>query len=52
LAGGEPGAAASAIHISQTESQPIRAKSSILAKKGDVISIETPGGGGWGKAGN
>lgn len=52
LAGGEPGAAASAFNISQTESQPIRAKSSIRAKKGDVISIETPGGGGWGKAGS
>ena len=50
LAGGESGAIGSAIHISGTNSEPIAAKSSILARKGDVISIETPGGGGWGKA--
>lgn len=50
LAGGEPGAAGSAVHISGTRSKPIAGKSSLLVKKGDVISIETPGGGGWGKA--
>jgi N-methylhydantoinase B len=49
LAGGEPGASGSAVHISGTRSKPIAAKSSLLVKKGDVISIETPGGGGWGK---
>jgi N-methylhydantoinase B len=51
LAGGEPGATGSAVHISGTSSKPIAAKSSVLAKKGDIISIETPGGGGWGNAG-
>jgi N-methylhydantoinase B len=51
LAGGKPGAPGSAIHISGQTSQPIAAKSSVLAKKGDVISIETPGGGGWGNPG-
>jgi N-methylhydantoinase B len=50
LAGGKPGAAGSAIHVSGQTTQPIAAKSSVLAKKGDIISIETPGGGGWGKA--
>ncbi len=50
LAGGEPGATGSAIHISEKARKKIAAKSSILAMKGDVISIETPGGGGWGKA--
>jgi N-methylhydantoinase B len=50
LAGGEPGAAGSAVHISGRQRKKIAAKSSLVAKKGDVISIETPGGGGWGKA--
>ena len=49
LAGGEPGQAGSAVHSSGKDTSVIAAKSSILAKKGDVISIETPGGGGWGK---
>src|SRR5438270_2589478 len=51
LAGGAPGAAASATHISANKQKinEIAAKSSILAKKCDIISIETPGGGGWGK---
>ena len=49
LAGGKPGAVGSAIHISGENRVVIAAKSSILAKKGDVISIETPGGGGWGE---
>jgi N-methylhydantoinase B len=51
LAGGELGVAGSAIHKSGKSTKAISAKSSIRAKKGDVISIETPGGGGWGKAG-
>jgi N-methylhydantoinase B len=50
LAGGEPGAGASAIHQSGKGTKPISAKSSIPSRKGDVISIETPGGGAWGKA--
>jgi N-methylhydantoinase B len=50
LADGEPGEAASAVHLSGKSTKVIAAKSSILAKKGDLISIETPGGGGWGKA--
>jgi len=49
LAGGEPGAVGSAIHKSEKSTEAIPAKSSILVKQGDVISIETPGGGGWGK---
>ena len=50
LAGGESGAAGSAIHVSGNARKKIATKSSLLTKKGDVISIETPGGGGWGKA--
>ena len=48
LCGGRPGKVGSASQISGTSSEPIAAKSSIIASKGDAISIETPGGGGWG----
>jgi N-methylhydantoinase B len=58
LAGGEPGAAGKAIILfgSRGADAPVRvenlrAKSSVQAKKGDVIRIETPGGGGWGGEG-
>jgi N-methylhydantoinase B len=49
LAGGEQGKAGTAFHISGRNKNEIPAKASIMAKKGDVISIETPGGGGWGR---
>lgn len=52
LAGGEPGESGSAVHISGKQHKKIAAKSSLIGKKGDVISIETPGGGGWGKVGD
>jgi N-methylhydantoinase B len=32
-----------------TQPEEIPAKSSLQARKGDIIRIETPGGGGWGK---
>ena len=63
LAGGQPGASGNAVHIVADKvcpepaegnvrdpraSEEIPAKSSLQAKKGDVIRIETPGGGGWG----
>lgn len=49
LAGGESGAAGSAVHISENGSKEISSKSSLQAKCGDTIRIETPGGGGWGE---
>jgi N-methylhydantoinase B len=67
LAGGEAGAAGTAMHEyadrepedraertgfageGARATQEIPAKSSLQAKKGDVIRIDTPGGGGWGK---
>ena len=50
LQGGEPGASGSARRFARaTRSQEIPAKSSLQANQGDVIRIETPGGGGWGK---
>ena len=48
LSGGEPGGAGQATHFSSGETREIPSKGSLLAKTGDVIRIETPGGGGWG----
>lgn len=48
LSGGAAGELGAAHHIAGNSTKEILAKSSLLAKKGDVISIETPGGGGWG----
>src|SRR6266496_3094392 len=48
LAGGEAGAATRAVHISGKERREIPAKCCLEAKKGDLVRIETPGGGGWG----
>jgi N-methylhydantoinase B len=50
LNGGDPGQVGAAFHISGERKKEVSAKSSLLARKGDVISIETPGGGGWGKS--
>lgn len=49
LAGGEPGASGRATHISKNATKEIAAKDSFFARKSDIISIQTPGGGGWGK---
>jgi N-methylhydantoinase B len=49
LAGGEFGASANASHFSGGQVREIPAKSSVAAKLSDIIRIETPGGGGWGK---
>lgn len=50
LEGGKPGDSGTATHISGKSQTEIPAKSSVLAKAGDIISMETPGGGGWGKS--
>lgn len=49
LAGGKPGKRGEnkLIHLGKTKSLP--GKGSFHASKGDVLSIETPGGGGYGK---
>ncbi|HEX6466222.1 MAG TPA: hydantoinase B/oxoprolinase family protein, partial [Terriglobales bacterium] len=49
LAGGEAGAAGTTTLLpADGESQTLPGKCSISAHRGDVIRIETPGGGGWG----
>ena len=49
LAGGEPGACGVTILVHENVETRLPGKCSVGAVKGDVIRIETPGGGGWGK---
>jgi len=49
LAGGEDGAAGRTLLIkADGTSEELPGKCSVHAKKGDVVRLETPGGGGWG----
>jgi len=51
LAGGEGGAVGLTLLVKPDgSSEKLPAKCSIHAKKNDLIHMETPGGGGWGKA--
>jgi N-methylhydantoinase B len=52
LAGGDAGAAGRSLLLSGHESKELPGKCSLEAKPGDVIRIETPGGGGWGVVGS
>ena len=49
LAGGEAGANGENVLIRDGEEQPLPAKGQSELRAGDVLSIRTPGGGGWGK---
>jgi N-methylhydantoinase B len=50
LAGGQAGAPGRSILLSGEESKELPGKCSFEAKAGDVIRIESPGGGGWGRS--
>ena len=50
LAGGEPGAKGRNVLIRDGQETPLADKCSFDARAGDVVSIQTPGGGGWGRA--
>ncbi len=50
LAGGEPGSTGENVIIRAGVEIPIPSKGSVDLEAGDVLSIRTPGGGGWGKA--
>jgi N-methylhydantoinase B len=54
LAGGEDGAAGAAMltRAESGETLELPGKCSVPLKKGDVLRIETPGGGGWGPKGS
>ena len=49
LDGGEPGKKGENILIQGTEEKPLPSKGSFFVAKGDIISIHTPGGGGYGR---
>jgi len=49
LAGGSPGAKGKNELISRDGRRRLASKCSVYVRAGDVIRIETPGGGGWGK---
>ncbi len=51
LAGGAPGARGKNELISRGRRTPISSKCGFYVQAGDVIRIETPGGGGWGNRG-
>ncbi|RMF31614.1 MAG: hydantoinase B/oxoprolinase family protein [Chloroflexi bacterium] len=48
LAGGEPGAPGENVLIREGEEHRLPGKGSVLLQPGDVLSIRTPGGGGYG----
>lgn len=48
LAGGGPGAPGENVLIRDGSEQPLPAKGEVALRAGDVLSIRTPGGGGWG----
>lgn len=49
LQGGEPGKAGKDSLLSRGKKKKLASKGSCRVHAGDVLSIETPGGGGWGK---
>jgi N-methylhydantoinase B len=51
LNGGEPGAVGRHVLIHEDQSIELPGKATLAVEPGDVIHIETPGGGGWGAAG-
>jgi N-methylhydantoinase B len=51
LHGGDSGAPGCNTHLHGGTARVIGAKATIQAEPGDELSIETPGGGGWGSAG-
>ncbi|MGH9661624.1 MAG: hydantoinase B/oxoprolinase family protein [Bryobacteraceae bacterium] len=51
LAGGEPGRVGRNILVRAGRRRSVAAKANFEARAGDVLRIETPGGGGWGVSG-
>ncbi|MBP9500824.1 MAG: hydantoinase B/oxoprolinase family protein [Candidatus Promineofilum sp.] len=51
LARGEGGAPGSNTLITGDESVPLPGKATLAVRPGDIVRLETPGGGGWGKLG-
>ena len=47
--GGEDGAPGQNVLICDGEERSLTGKTTFDARKGDIVSIRSPGGGGWGK---
>jgi N-methylhydantoinase B len=50
LASGQPGARGENVLIRDGQETPLPSKGEVELRAGDILSIRTPGGGGWGKA--
>ena len=50
LQGGEPGAVGANVKITAHGEEPLPAAAAVRLQAGEVISVRTPGGGGWGRA--
>ncbi len=50
LNGGEAGAKGRSVLIAKGEEKPLPGKCNLAVNAGDIVRIETPGGGGWGNA--
>jgi len=50
LNGGDDGACGENLLLRDSETRPLPAKTTFRARAGDVISLRSPGGGGWGAA--
>lgn len=46
--GGEPGAPGANVLVRDGSESPLPAKVTFRAREGDIVSVRTPGGGGWG----
>jgi N-methylhydantoinase B len=51
LAGGAPGACGANLLIRDNEAQPLPGKGTVYLQAGDILSLRTPGGGGFGPVG-
>ena len=47
--GGESGLAGENVLIRNGVEEPLPAKATFVVEAGDVVSVRSPGGGGWGK---
>jgi N-methylhydantoinase B len=52
LAGGKPGETGKNVLIRDGEEIPLPGKGSLYLQSGDILSVRTPGGGGYGEPGN
>jgi N-methylhydantoinase B len=52
MAGGEPGSCGENLLLRNGVEHPLPGKGSVVLREGDILSIRTPGGGGYGEGSN